>query len=176
MTPVGGVFGASQVSQPSFVQATIDAQTRTTQRRIARPLGPREDLCSYALRSSINNTPVAALLLRSPLFCWAPGGQTPHRTAPFGKPQCNAIENPFPMARRREKTRRQQHQLDWQPFFNELAQESVQSNHCKKLQYIRIEVRNLGSAHDSNLVDPASSHTLVSKIKPCMSKYKRFIR
>ena len=25
----------------------------------------------------------------------------------------------------------------------------------------------------SNLVDPASSHTLVSKIKPCMSKYKR---
>ena len=24
----------------------------------------------------------------------------------------------------------------------------------------------------SNLVDPASSHTLVSKIKPCMSKYK----
>ena len=25
---------------------------------------------------------------------------------------------------------------------------------------------------DSNLVDPASSHTLVSKIKPCMSKYK----
>ena len=25
-------------------------------------------------------------------------------------------------------------------------------------------------ADDSNLVDPASSHTLVSKIKPCMSK------
>ena len=25
----------------------------------------------------------------------------------------------------------------------------------------------------SNLVDSASSHTLVSKIKPCMSKYKR---
>ena len=24
-----------------------------------------------------------------------------------------------------------------------------------------------------NLVDSASSHTLVSKIKPCMSKYKR---
>ena len=31
-----------------------------------------------------------------------------------------------------------------------------------------------GSAKcDSNLVDSASSHTLVSKIKPCMSKYKR---
>ena len=27
---------------------------------------------------------------------------------------------------------------------------------------------------NSNLVDPASSHTLVSKIKPCMCKYKRF--
>ena len=27
---------------------------------------------------------------------------------------------------------------------------------------------------DSNLVDSASSHTLVSKIKPCMSKYKSF--
>ena len=25
---------------------------------------------------------------------------------------------------------------------------------------------------DSNLVDSASSHTLVSKIKPCMCKYK----
>ena len=29
-------------------------------------------------------------------------------------------------------------------------------------------------AHDRNLVDPASSHTLVSKIKPCMSKYKHY--
>ena len=28
-------------------------------------------------------------------------------------------------------------------------------------------------AWNSNLVDSASSHTLVSKIKPCMSKYKR---
>ena len=27
--------------------------------------------------------------------------------------------------------------------------------------------------HDSYLVDPASSHMLVSKIKPCMSKYKQ---
>ena len=30
--------------------------------------------------------------------------------------------------------------------------------------------------HDRNLVDPASSHTLVSKIKPCMSKYKHLYR
>ena len=35
----------------------------------------------------------------------------------------------------------------------------------------------VGSTHlpdDSYLVDPASSHMLVSKTKPCMSKYKRF--
>ena len=30
-----------------------------------------------------------------------------------------------------------------------------------------------GRAEDSYLVDPASSHMLVSKIKPCMSKYKQ---
>jgi hypothetical protein len=29
------------------------------------------------------------------------------------------------------------------------------------------------SEKESNLVDSASSHTLVSKIKPCMSKYKQ---
>lgn len=28
------------------------------------------------------------------------------------------------------------------------------------------------NATHNNLVDPASSHTLVSKIKPCMCKYK----
>ena len=31
-------------------------------------------------------------------------------------------------------------------------------------------------AQDSYLVDSASSHMLVSKIKPCMSKYKQSIR
>ena len=30
----------------------------------------------------------------------------------------------------------------------------------------------IGLLKDSYLVDPASSHMLVSKIKPCMSKYK----
>ena len=30
------------------------------------------------------------------------------------------------------------------------------------------------SCYDGYLVDPASSHMLVSKIKPCMSKYKQF--
>ena len=29
------------------------------------------------------------------------------------------------------------------------------------------------ASEDSYLVDPASSHMLVSKIKPCMSKYKQ---
>jgi len=29
--------------------------------------------------------------------------------------------------------------------------------------------------YDSYLVDPASSHMLVSKIKPCMSKYKHVL-
>ena len=32
--------------------------------------------------------------------------------------------------------------------------------------------RDVGVRYDSNLVDPASSHMLVSKIKPCMSQYK----
>jgi hypothetical protein len=32
-----------------------------------------------------------------------------------------------------------------------------------------------GGAYGSYLVDPASSHMLVSKIKPCMSKYKLLI-
>ncbi len=33
---------------------------------------------------------------------------------------------------------------------------------------------NGGCRKDRYLVDPASSHMLVSKIKPCMSKYKRY--
>ena len=32
--------------------------------------------------------------------------------------------------------------------------------------------RSAAQWHGSNLVDPASSHMLVSKIKPCMSQYK----
>ena len=34
--------------------------------------------------------------------------------------------------------------------------------------------RRPASAKECYLVDPASSHMLVSKIKPCMSKYKQF--
>ena len=37
---------------------------------------------------------------------------------------------------------------------------------------LRTVRRLCGSLHGSYLVDPASSHMLVSKIKPCMSKYK----
>jgi hypothetical protein len=40
------------------------------------------------------------------------------------------------------------------------------------------DLESLGILFLSNyryLVDPASSHMLVSKIKPCMSKYKQFI-
>ena len=36
-------------------------------------------------------------------------------------------------------------------------------------------VRSKAVLEDSNLVDPASSHMLVSKTKPCMSKYKQII-
>ena len=32
---------------------------------------------------------------------------------------------------------------------------------------------SITNVFSSNLVDPASSHTLVSKIKPCMCKYKQ---
>ena len=36
-------------------------------------------------------------------------------------------------------------------------------------------VVRVGSLVAGYLVDPASSHMLVSKIKPCMSKYKRLV-
>ena len=40
--------------------------------------------------------------------------------------------------------------------------------------HVGVHITNRTSAwsDDSYLVDPASSHMLVSKIKPCMSKYK----
>ena len=53
---------------------------------------------------------------------------------------------------------------------------------CNKLEGIRSELRllpglvgftSVGPLGDSYLVDPASSHMLVSKIKPCMSKFKQ---
>jgi hypothetical protein len=42
--------------------------------------------------------------------------------------------------------------------------------------FVHSRLRMLRDAiKDSYLVDPASSHMLVSKIKPCMSKYKLLI-
>ena len=46
-----------------------------------------------------------------------------------------------------------------------------------KLLYYNLNCLEISAIHctfRNNLVDSASSHTLVSKIKPCMSKYKSF--
>ena len=42
----------------------------------------------------------------------------------------------------------------------------------QELTVLTFECRRSSCGNDSYLVDPASSHMLVSKIKPCMSKYK----
>ena len=42
--------------------------------------------------------------------------------------------------------------------------------HC--ICCVRVSSASVVSFNSSYLVDPASSHMLVSKIKPCMSKYK----
>ena len=44
---------------------------------------------------------------------------------------------------------------------------------CLLLVVSFLRKHKVESLDDSYLVDPASSHMLVSKIKPCMSKYKR---
>lgn len=50
-------------------------------------------------------------------------------------------------------------------------------NHSPPVSYGVARGPFLGpGAQDSYLVDSASSHMLVSKIKPCMSKYKQSIR
>ena len=41
----------------------------------------------------------------------------------------------------------------------------------RQIGYVSL-ARSSGQWHVTNLVDPASSHMLVSKIKPCMSQYK----
>ena len=46
-----------------------------------------------------------------------------------------------------------------------------------RLRLLRgVSLRLRASGKDSYLVDSASSHMLVSKIKPCMSKYKQLYR
>jgi hypothetical protein len=46
----------------------------------------------------------------------------------------------------------------------------------RRFRAARKTARGGGGRYDGNLVDPASSHTLLSKIKPCMSKYKHLYR
>ena len=41
-------------------------------------------------------------------------------------------------------------------------------------QCLTLRTKLMPSCNVNNLVDSASSHTLVSKIKPCMSKYKSY--
>ena len=41
------------------------------------------------------------------------------------------------------------------------------------LVHTRVDDGRESGSESSYLVDPASSHMLVSKIKPCMSKYKQ---
>ena len=50
-----------------------------------------------------------------------------------------------------------------------IARTNERTNFVLFVQFSAFGVARLKS---SNLVDSASSHTLVSKIKPCMSKYK----
>jgi hypothetical protein len=50
--------------------------------------------------------------------------------------------------------------------FNQLV---LMNSHSRK----QLALRVVNSKDSSYLVDPASSHMLVSKIKPCMSKYKQ---
>ena len=49
--------------------------------------------------------------------------------------------------------------------------ECVVVSWCVVVVVLRLSKQHIG-AYGSYLVDPASSHMLVSKIKPCMSKYK----
>ena len=45
---------------------------------------------------------------------------------------------------------------------------------CGSCVAVRLRLRSGSRGSAGYLVDPASSHMLVSKIKPCMSKYKRY--
>ena len=64
----------------------------------------------------------------------------------------------------------------WTPSFGY----SVLVTSCRLIFHCRgfiLRIRRWPTNHrvrESNLVDSASSHTLVSKIKPCMSKYNSF--
>ena len=68
---------------------------------------------------------------------------------------------PSPAQANRENFRFRQTRVGESP--SEKAGDSTAGTRCRRRK-------------DSYLVDPASSHMLVSKIKPCMSKYKQSIQ
>lgn len=51
---------------------------------------------------------------------------------------------------------------------------TINSTSSLVLTLMRLWISSNNIASHSYLVDPASSHMLVSKIKPCMSKYKHY--
>ena len=59
---------------------------------------------------------------------------------------------------------------DWEICRNDWIREM---NSCLRKVALDWAAEYLGELESSYLVDPASSHMLVSKIKPCMSKYKQ---
>ena len=61
-------------------------------------------------------------------------------------------------------------ECDPKPF---AASASARLNSRDSWLAVRLRALRVAVSDGSNLVDSASSHTLVSKIKPCMSKYKR---
>ena len=58
------------------------------------------------------------------------------------------------------------------PYGQNLSLRLFRLRHCGSTTYRLAVVVVLSVLTISYLVDPASSHMLVSKIKPCMSKYK----
>jgi hypothetical protein len=71
----------------------------------------------------------------------------------------------------------------WYPFLVNYPAQCLGVGSLPAKVYVRLErfsflvLQNLPVGNkDSYLVDSASSHMLVSKIKPCMSKYKHLYR
>ena len=60
-----------------------------------------------------------------------------------------------------------------QRLFSELSSSLKADTSCCSVSVL--SGGQCGVFDDSYLVDPASSHMLVSKIKPCKSKYKHFV-
>ena len=65
------------------------------------------------------------------------------------------------------------HSADWRRNVEMQFSNCSDCKFCSPLGRIQLASAALSSP-PCNLVDPASSHMLVSKIKPCMSQYKSF--